>query len=125
MRYVDTNVLIRLITRDDPALARRAETYISNAPTGDIVVLDAVIDETCTVLEFNQAYRLPRQLIYQALSRLLNRSVFEVSATARQALTVYAKHSKLDFVDCLLYVAAKGHNQSVISFDKDLLKILK
>jgi predicted nucleic-acid-binding protein len=122
---VDTNVLIYLITDSLPAHGQHILSIIEQSPAGKLYVRDAVLAEVCTVLEFNQSFTLPRPLIHRALIQLLiNQPAFTVSETAIDALELYHKHAKLDFVDCLLIAEAKGAHD-VLSFDKQLLKILE
>jgi predicted nucleic-acid-binding protein len=121
---VDTNVLIYLITDSLPAHGQHILSTIEQSPAGRLCVGDAVLAEACTVLEFNKAFTLPRKLIYQALVLLLDQPAFTVSKTARDALELYHNHAKLDFVDCLLIAEAKD-THDVLSFDKQLLRILE
>jgi predicted nucleic-acid-binding protein len=121
---VDTNVLIYLITDSLPGHGKDILSIIEQSPAGKLCVRDAVLAEVCTVLEFNQAFTLPRPLIHRALIQLLiNQPAFTVTETAVDALELYRKHAKLDFVDCLLIAEAKGAHE-ILSFDKYLLKIL-
>jgi predicted nucleic-acid-binding protein len=123
--WCDTNVLIRLVTNDLPEQVLNAQAVIDSAVPGEIEITDAVLAETCTILEFNAGYRLPRDLIHRALSRLLSQSAFSISPVAKDALKTYQKHPKLDIVDCLLLVLAEHKQANLLSFDKELLKIAK
>jgi predicted nucleic acid-binding protein len=124
MRYVDTNILIRLVMNDVPAQVIQIQAVIQRAAAGELVILDAILEETCTVLQFNAAYRLPRTVVYQALEQLFANKAFALSETARHALVAFGQHPKLDLADCLLLAAANGRKNRAFTFDKDLLKTL-
>ena len=65
--YVDANVLIRHITRDDPALARRATRLLDQ---GTVLILTPVVFlETAYVLR--TVYGYPRELIARILKEVL------------------------------------------------------
>lgn len=65
--YVDTNVLIRHITRDDPALARRATRLLEHGTT--LILTPVVFLETAYVLR--TVYGYPRELIARILKEIL------------------------------------------------------
>jgi predicted nucleic acid-binding protein len=122
---VDTNVLVRLVMRDAPDHVAQAEAAVDTATAGELHVLDAVIDETCTVLGLNHLYGMPRELICDSLERILKHPAFETSDVARQALKAFRRQPKLNFVDCLLLILSDGRRSGVLTFDKDLQKALR
>jgi predicted nucleic acid-binding protein len=124
VKFVDTNVLLRFVTNDVPDLASQAQAMVNAAASAELVITDAVLAEVCQVLEFNQEYRLDRQLVGKALTALLALPAFEVSRLAREAATYYIKYPKLDFVDCLLAAQAGLHSSEIITFDKRLQKTI-
>lgn len=122
---VDTNVLVRFVTRDVPDLAERASGWIVEAGRGELVVEEAVLEELTFVLAFHDSFRLPRRVIYRALKQLADLPSLRMSAAANQAIEVYGLHPKLDFVDCLIAVKGGMKHKNVLTFDKDLQKILR
>lgn len=123
MIWVDTNVLLRLITGDVPELARQTADHIAEA-TGKLVVPDYVFVEAATVLEFNSTYRWSRADVAAGLEDILAMSQLGVAPEVAQAVELYKSHPKLDFVDCLLAVASAGRRENLMTFDQDLLKAL-
>lgn len=121
MKYVDTNVLIRVITGDDPALAKKAITEIERCSQNELCILDAILVEVCFVLEFHD-YKMTRVDIASALQTLLATPQIQTSIVTIRALEMYAKFPKLDYADCLL--AIMGGQHGVLTFDSDLLKSL-
>lgn len=122
-RYIDTNVLVRLLTNDIPSLAQEAVTRVEQCIPGEVLVLDAALVELFFVLEHHQAYMLPRRALVTAFTEgVLATPQLQVSALARAAFELFAQHPKLDFTDCLLLAAGQRTGDRLITFDKDLLK---
>lgn len=123
-RYVDTNILVRIITNDQPEQAQRALKLIESHTSGELVILSAVLAEVCFVLERSPVYSFSRATIVSALQEIIATPQFKVSASGQAALGLFLKNPKLDFVDCLLAAISGGKPAGVLSFDKDLLKAL-
>jgi predicted nucleic-acid-binding protein len=66
MLAVDTNLVVRLLTNDEPALAKRAAAAFA---ANEIYVAKSVFLETERTLRFS--YRLDRTAILRRLSALL------------------------------------------------------
>ena len=125
MTVIDTNILIRLATRDVAGLAEQADVMVSVLPPRSIVVMAAVVEEYCFVLEKNKAYLFDRDFVAGSLTTLLKRPQFIVSEAIREALEMFRTHRKLDFVDCLLAVKTGGKKGQVLTFDKELQAVLR
>lgn len=120
MKYIDTNVLVRVITGDDKALAEKAIAQIQSGAQNEFSILDAVLVELCFVLEFHD-YSMSRLDIVTAIETLLAVPQIFVADTTLRALRLYKEHPKLDYTDCLLFVV--GGKNGIVIFD-DLRKIL-
>jgi predicted nucleic-acid-binding protein len=103
MLGIDTNVLVRFLVRDDEAQFEKARKLIKRevAAGRGVLVNQLVLLETEWVLR--SRYSLPKQLIIQAISGLLDASdvQFEDEAAIEEALFVW-KESTADFADCLI-----------------------
>lgn len=121
MKYIDSNVLIRIITGDNPKAAHLALQTIEAAAQGEYIVDTTVLVEVCFVLEFHD-YKMQRKDIADALLALASATQVSMSKQAVNALTLYKKHTKLDFTDCLLFVL--GGKDGVYTFDKEFSKTL-
>ena len=73
MRAVDTNILVRLVVRDDPAQVRAAEEFI----VGGAWVSHLVLAETTWVLD--AVYERTAEQIGTAVDMLLNRKALTKS----------------------------------------------
>jgi predicted nucleic-acid-binding protein len=120
MRAVDTNVLVRLVTRDDAEQVAVAEAFI--APGAWVSHL--VLAEAMWVLA--SVYDLGPSAIVTAVEMLLNHrdlSLQDADVVAA-ALTHFRKRPKLGFSDCLvLAVARKAGHTPLGTFDRELSKL--
>ncbi|SRR6266702_872599 len=121
MKYLDTNLLVRIITGDNQTLAEQAIDTIEHGGQGEFCIIDAILVELCFILEFH-SYRMARSDIAAAIETLLAAPQVTVAEQTKKALALYADHTKLDYADCLLFVLGGKHG--VVTFDKDLQKEL-
>jgi predicted nucleic-acid-binding protein len=125
MKLIDTNIIMRLLTNDVQSLVVKARSIMDQAASGELCVTDIVVEEVCSVLEFNDDYNFDRSIISSSLLELLNNKVFTVSGMSRRALEIYRDNKKLDIVDCMLATEAQLRGgMKVVTFDKGLNKYL-
>ena len=120
MRAVDTNVLVRLVTRDDDAQVRSAEAFVDKGAW----VSHLVLAETTWVL--SAAYDLEDAAIATAVDMLLNHKSLSLqdSDVVSAALDHYRRKPSLGFSDCLvLEIAKKAGHVPLGTFDKSLSKL--
>ena len=120
MRSVDTNVLVRLVTRDDPQQTAAAEAFVSAGAWVQHLVLAEAMWVLTTV------YELRPEKIAAAVEMLLNHrdlTIQDADAVAA-ALDHFRKRPALGFSDCLILEAArKAGHLPLGTFDKDLRKL--
>lgn len=116
MLAVDTNIVVRYLTRDDPRQFAQAVAVIEQA---DAFVSLTVLLETEWVLR--STYRYRSQRVVQALRGLvgLPRVTIEEAAVADRALQ-WAE-AGLDFADALHLAKALGC-EAFMTFDADLVR---
>jgi predicted nucleic-acid-binding protein len=103
MHGVDTNVLVRYLTRDDAAQFGRVREFLEAqfASADPVVVNVIVLCETVWVLR--SAYRISRREIASALGRLLGASGFLIEDRDAVSAAVEAyRRGPGDFADYLL-----------------------
>ena len=116
MIAVDTNLLVRILTNDDPNQARRAVKILES---DDIFIPKTVLLETEWVLR--HAYEIKRSKIiigFQKLIGLPNVRV-EDPDSIYQAISWY--ENKLDFADAL-HLASSRRCVRFATFDSSLIK---
>ena len=117
---IDTNVLVRLLVRDDEAQYSAARRLVDEAAAADepvLIVLSALL-ETEWVLR--SRYQLDKASIAGAVTALLESGdvEFEHPPTVEEALYVWARHPAADFADCLLTArAAHLGRRRFLTFD--------
>ena len=125
MRFLDTNVFLRFLTRDDEAKAEACYQLFQRAQRGeeDLFTCEAIITEVVYVLSSPRApYRLSRSEIRCRLFPLLTLQGLKIpqSDVYLRALDLYASHSSLDFEDAIA-VAHMEHQgiTTIVSYDRD------
>ena len=120
MRAVDTNVLVRLVVRDNADQVRVAEAFVASGAW----VSHLVLAETMWVLEAVYE-RMPEQ-IATAADMLLNHEQISVqdADVVSAAIESFRKRPSLGFSDCLvLEIARKVGNLPLGTFDRELAKL--
>jgi predicted nucleic-acid-binding protein len=120
MRAVDTNVLVRLITRDDEAQVGAADEFVRKGAW----VSHLVLAETTWVL--SSAYELDEGQIATAIEMLLNHTEISIqdADVVTAALERFRKRPSLGFSDCLvLEIARKAGHLPLGTFDRQLAKL--
>jgi predicted nucleic-acid-binding protein len=118
MRAVDTNVLVRLITRDDVKQVAAADSFVAaGAWVGHVVLA-----ETTWVLD--AVYNLGPTEIALAVEMLLSHQQLADADAVAAALDQYRRNPRVSFSDCLvLETARKAGHVSVGTFDRQVAKL--
>jgi predicted nucleic-acid-binding protein len=120
MRAIDTNVLVRLLTRDDEKQALSGETFVSRGAW----ISHLVLAKTTWVL--SAAYQLAPSEIATAIEMLLDHEhlTLQDSDAVSAALENYRRKPAIGFSDCLiLEIARKAGHLPLGTFDKQLTKL--
>jgi len=115
---LDTNVLVRLITGDDPVQAREIEVYLEKTE-GPFLIPDLVMAELAWVMQRRYGFR--RTEVGDVLLALLNRRdvVFEDEERVRVAVRSFIEG--LDLADALIVEIARAAGcDRLASFDDSL-----
>jgi predicted nucleic-acid-binding protein len=120
MRAVDTNVLVRLITRDDSRQAAAADSFVEKGAWVSVLALA----EALWVL--GSVYQLKPKELAQAIEMLLNHRnlALQYPETVAVALDLFRATPALGFSDCLmLELARRDGHLPLGTFDRNLGKI--
>ncbi len=120
MRAVDTNVLVRLIERDDPDQVRVAEEFIAPGAW----ISHVVLVETMWVLD--AVFGRSADQIATAIGMLLDHRelVIHDADVVAAALVRFKERPVLGFSDCLVVeTARKAGHVPVGTFDRELAKV--
>lgn len=120
MRAVDTNVLVRLIVRDDADQVARAEAFVAQ---GAWVSLPVLVE---AVWILKSVYGLSRRRIGTVLDMLVehDRLTLQDEDAVRRACATFARERSAGFSDCLIVeVARKTGHVPVGTFDKSMARL--
>jgi predicted nucleic-acid-binding protein len=120
MRAVDTNLLVRLLVRDDPVQVRLAESFVA----GGAWVSHLVLAETVWVLD--AVHERTSAQIAAAIELLLNHEHFALQdpEVGAQALAQFRTRPTIGFSDCMvLEIARKAGHLPLGTFDRALAKL--
>lgn len=120
MRAVDTNVLVRLLTRDDIPQTTSAETFIAKGAWVSVLALAEalwVLDSVYELSSVDQARAVEMLLSHRHLS-------IQDPETVAGALELFQAKPSLGFSDCLmLEMARKAGHLPLGTFDRNLGRV--
>ncbi len=122
--FVDTNIIIRYLTQDDPDQAARAKQVLDQVAAGTLLVTtsETIIGELVFVLSSPRLYDLPRDEIRYHLTAILSMRGLRVPHKRMylRALELYATTPRLDFADALSIAhMERSKLTTILSFDTD------
>jgi predicted nucleic-acid-binding protein len=120
MRAVDTNVLVRLVTRDDARQVAAAEVFVAKGAW----VSHLTLAEATWVL--SAVYDLKASAIATTIEMLLNHQdlTLQESEVVANALERFRERPSLGFSDCLtLEIARKAGHLPLGTFDRNLSRL--
>ena len=120
MRAVDTNVLVRLLVRDDDAQVTAAEAFVESGAWVSLLALA----ETLWVLD--AVYERTSAQIARAIDLLLNHEklTLQDADVVASALQSFRAHPSLGFSDCLiLEIARKAGHLPLGTSDRNLARL--
>lgn len=121
-RTIDTNILIRFLTADDPQKADAVEKLLREAQKDEIEIPDIIIAEVVWVLL--SFYKLDKEAVIEKLEALLSLENIKTNRRLLQrTLGVYRKYN-ISYTDAFLiaYSLEKGMTH-LYSYDEGLDKV--
>jgi predicted nucleic acid-binding protein len=112
-RLLDTNPLLRYLSRDDEAKARRALALLLRVERGEEVVVATPMVIFETVFTLQSFYRMPRADIRDRVGAIIRMRGLQLAQkrTYGRALDLYASHTFLSFADA--FNAAFMHDRGI------------
>ncbi len=123
MEFLDTNVILRYLTRDDPQKAERCYALFQGVKRKEIqlVTSESVLAEVVFVLSSKALYNEPRENIRALLLPIISLTSLRVPnrRAVLRALDLYAS-SRLDFEDALSIAHMERLKlDTIVSYDQD------
>ena len=119
MIAVDTNIIVRFLTRDDEAQFLKAYTVFKE---NDIFIPDSVILETEWVLRYS--YNFSIEDICHALRNIFGLPNIHLSNPLLITLAIEWHERGMDFADAL-HLAQSQHHGKLLTFNKNYIKKAK
>jgi predicted nucleic acid-binding protein len=121
--YIDTDVIIRLLTGDDPKKQEAASELFEQVERGQLTVAapDTVIADAVFVLSSPRLYHVSREEVKELLTPLVRLPHFRVhnQQSVLRALEIYAS-TKLDFGDTMIIASMEQQgSRKLYSYDTD------
>ncbi len=127
MEFVDTNVILRYLTKDDPAKAERCYALFQRAQRKQVhlVTSESVLAEAVYVLSSRSLYNQPRVNVRTLLLPIITLPGLKIPyrRTVIRALELYASTS-LDFEDTLSVAHMERQKlHTILSYDEDFDRV--
>jgi predicted nucleic acid-binding protein len=121
VRFVDTNVFLRFLTRDDPAKFERCRRMFEQAIAGSFSLRTSELVIAEIVWTLLSYYDLPKPVVIEKVGQILNTPNLDVThqEVLIEALVLWSRHN-CDFIDA--YNAALMHRDGLaelVSYDSD------
>lgn len=116
MRAIDTNILVRYLTGDDPAQSARARAAVDGQ---DVFVAITVLLESEWVLR--GVYGFARPQVCRALRAFAGLPRVSIENPPLLAEALDRAEAGMDFADAL-HLGAAGHCEAMLTFDRKFIK---
>ena len=129
MRFLDTNVILRYLTRDDEAKAEACYRLFQRASRGEeeLLTCEAIVTEVVYVLSSRRSpYKLSRAEIRERLVPILTISGLRLpqKPVYIEALDIYVSLPSLDFEDALAVAHMNRMGvEEIVSYDRDFDRV--
>ncbi|HET7038045.1 MAG TPA: PIN domain-containing protein [Thermomicrobiaceae bacterium] len=126
MKWLDTNIILRYLTGDDPVKARACLTLFQRVRQGDeeLTTSDVIVAEVTYVL--TSQYQLDHAEIAARLLPLLVLPGLKLhrKRVVLRALEIYAQYRRLDFEDALSAAQMEHLGvREILSYDTDFDRV--
>jgi uncharacterized protein len=127
MMFLDANIILRYLTRDDPAKAERCHVLLQKVDQGEVELTtsEAIIAEVVYVLASRRLYNLSPERIRDLLLPIINLRGLKLASRQlySEALDIYATH-RIDFADALAVAHMHAqHITDLLSYDRHFDRI--
>lgn len=123
---IDANVIIRFLLNDHTTHSPIAKSIFLKAQQGKIkIYLDEVVVAE-VIWTLSSFYKVKKMDLVDKIEKLLSQDwiVNPKKNLLLETLNVYLS-SKLDYIDCWVFIVSKSEGIALETFDKDLKKLLQ
>lgn len=128
MRLIDTNIIIRYLTKDDPVKAAACQRLIQDIKSGKdrAETTESVIAEAVYILSSPKHYNLSHDDVVTNLAPIVQLRGLTVprKRVLLRALELYRQYRHLDFEDCINVATVEATSSStIVSYDRGFDKV--
>jgi predicted nucleic-acid-binding protein len=122
---LDTNILVRYLTQDDPAQSRKATEILERRLTEDNPGFVSIVAMVETVWVLDSAYGFSKARIAAAVERMLQADVLVVESEFEVFTAMIAvKEGRGSFADAIIArLDAKANCSCTLTFDEKALRL--
>jgi uncharacterized protein len=123
MRFLDTNIIIRYLTKNDPVKATSCFTLIQAIKHGQesVETTESVIAEAVYILSSPKHYRLSHDAVVTNLASVVQLRGLKVprKRVLLRSLGLYKQYAHLDFEDCVSIATMENRGiNEIVSYDR-------
>ncbi len=122
MQFIDTNIFLRFLTKDDSVKAAKCRKLLQSAAEGDLKLYttDLVVAELIWVLQSPKTYNLNPSEIFEIVMPLLTiKNLYFPCKNVFPDIMELFKTENIDFIDAYSSIIMRGRKiDTIYSYDK-------
>ena len=123
--FVDTNIFLRYLTKDDPVQFPRCRTLFKKAQEGEVLLVTSTLVIAEMIWTLTSFFQIPKDQIIEKVSIIIGSEAVQISDKdlLAEALVLYARKN-IDFIDAYHAVLMKKLQvPEIYSYDRDFDRI--
>jgi uncharacterized protein len=123
--FIDTNILLRYLTKDDPVQYPHCRNLFKKAQNGEMLLVTSTLVIAELIWTLTSYYQVPKEQIIEKVSIIIGSAgvqIPEIEIIA-EALVIYARKN-IDYIDAYNAVLMRRLSlKAIYSYDQDFDKI--
>jgi predicted nucleic-acid-binding protein len=123
--FIDTNILLRYLTKDDPVQYPRCRTLFKKAQNGEMLLVTSTLVIAELIWTLASHYQVSKEQIIEKTSIIIGSDAVQIpdKEIIAEALVIYARKN-VDYIDAYNAVLLRHlHLKEIYSYDRDVDKI--
>jgi len=123
--FIDTNIFLRYLTKDDPVQYPRCRTLFKKAQNGEMLLVTSTLVIAELIWTLTSHYQVSKEQIIEKISIIIGSAAVQIpdKEFIAEALVIYARKN-LDYIDAYNAVLLRHLNlKAIYSYDQDFDKI--
>ena len=118
--FIDTNILLRYLTKDDPVQYPRCRTLFKKAQNGEMLLVTSTLVIAELIWTLSSHYQVAKEQIIEKVTIIVGSAAVQIpdKEIIAEALVIYARKN-VDYIDAYNAVLLKHLNlKAIYSYDK-------